>query len=173
MITLAVLGFAGTTIARRSDGELHPPVPVRGAAETFAQLRRRGVKVALITDLPHETAEELLGELGWTVGDDSGRRVGAVDALVCADEVAAGRPAPYLVHRAMERTGIRDVRQVLVAGDTLAALETGRASGARFVIGVLTGAARREELAAGPHDAILANVTELIALAVPAAPLRT
>ena len=173
MITLAVLGLAGTTIARRPDGEALPPTPVRGAAETFAELRRRGVKVAIITELAHDRAETLLHELGWTVGDGATSGAGTVDALVCADEVAAGRPAPYLVHRAMERTGISDVRQVLVAGDTVAALEAGRASGARFVIGVLTGAARRELLAAGPHDAILANVTELIALAVPAAPLRT
>lgn len=172
MITLAVLGLVGTTVARRPDGEVWPPMPVRGAAETFAALRRRGVKVALTTDLPHPQADAMLAALGWTVGDGSGRDGATVDALVCADDVASGRPAPYLIHRAMERTGIRDVRQVLVAGDTFAALEAGRASGARFVIGVLTGSSRRDELAAGPHDAILANVTEVLALAVPAAPLR-
>ncbi|WP_275003379.1 hypothetical protein [Promicromonospora iranensis] len=38
----------------------------------------------------------LLERLGW--------QDGVIDAVVCTDDVPAGRPAPYLVHRAMERT---------------------------------------------------------------------
>ena len=95
-----------------------------------------------------------------------------VDAIVCGDEVVEPPPAPYAVHHAMELTGTLDVRQVLVAGDSLALLEAGRAAGAGWVVGVLSGAARRPELEGGPHDAILSDVNDLLALAVPAAPAR-
>ncbi|MGR0218300.1 HAD family hydrolase [Agromyces sp. ZXT2-6] len=174
MITLAVLGFEGTTIRRAStDAAAVPrtPEPLRGAEATLAELRRRGVRVALVCDPPRSTAEPMLATLGWTVAATPGG-IGVVDALVCADEIAALPPAPYAVHHAMELTGTLDVRQVLVAGDTLALLEAGRAAGAGWVVGVLTGPARRPELESGPHDAVLSTVNDLLALAVPAAPSR-
>ena len=59
-----------------------------------------------------------------------------IDAVVCGDEVAAGRPAPYLVFRAMERTGTESVDEVLVGGDTVVDLRAGTNAGARVVLGV-------------------------------------
>src|SRR5438045_7814874 len=83
---------------------------VPGAAETFAWLRGRGVRVALNTGFERDTAGLLLAALGWNRG--------TVDAVVCGDEVPRGRPAPYLIFRCMEAVGAESVRRVVAVGDT-------------------------------------------------------
>jgi phosphonatase-like hydrolase len=131
-----------------------PPVPVPGVLEAFATLRDAGVKVALQTGYSAEIAGSLMAGLGWTVGE-------TVDALVTSDQVAASRPAPYLVFHCMEATGVQDVRQVLVAGDTPNDLGAGMNAGARFVVGVTTGSFSREQLLDEPHTHILDSVAAL------------
>lgn len=174
MISLVVIGFEGAAIRRAAtDGTAapRPPEALRGVQATLVELRRRGVRVALVCESGRSTIGPMLSALGWTIAAAPGG-VGVVDAVVCDDDVDAPPPAPYAVHHAMELTGTLDVRQVLVAGDSLTTLEAARAAGAGWVVGVLTGAARRPELEAGPHDAILSSVNDLLALAVPAAPAR-
>jgi phosphonatase-like hydrolase len=135
-----------------------PPVPVAGVPEALGRLRARGVKVALTTGFAHDVAEPMLARLGWRVGGD------LVDALVCADDVPAGRPAPYLVFRAMERTGVHAVARVLVAGDTVADLRAGTNAGAGAVVGVATGALSLADLGAERHTHLLPSVADLPAL---------
>ncbi|WP_324613152.1 HAD family hydrolase [Agromyces kandeliae] len=170
MITLVVLAFEGAVVRRSTDAAA-PPVLVRGVAATVAELRRRGVRVVLVCEGPHRTAVDALAGLGWSVSGEL-RTPHAVDAVVAVDDVASAPPAPFAVHHAMELVGTLDVRQVLVAGDSVAMLEAGRAAGAGWVVGVLSGAARRPELASVMHDAILTDVNDLVALPVPAAPVR-
>ena len=95
----------------------------------------------------------LLDVLGW--------REGVLDAVVCVDDVPAGRPAPYMIFRAMELTGIRDVRRVLTAGDTTRDLQAGMNAGAGFVVGVLSGSQTAEELSAAKHTHLLNVVAEV------------
>ncbi|PSK96904.1 phosphonatase-like hydrolase [Murinocardiopsis flavida] len=130
-----------------------PPEPIPGAADTIAQLRASGVKVALTTGFTRDVAEPLLASLGW--------QNGVVDAVVCSDEVAAGRPAPHLIHRAMERTGVFDVRTVLSGGDTVVDLVSGHNAGAGEVVGVLTGKLGRAELERHPHTHIVPGVADI------------
>lgn len=133
-----------------------PPVAIDGAEEAIGKLREQGVKVALTTGFSRDIAGTVLGHCGWSVGKD-----GTVDALVCSDEVAAGRPAPHLIHRAMERTGVHSVREVLAAGDTVADLRAGTNSGASLVVGVLTGPTPESALVLEPHTHIVPSVAEV------------
>ncbi|GAA4393306.1 phosphonatase-like hydrolase [Tsukamurella soli] len=139
-----------------------PPVPVGGAVEAIAELRRRGVKVALTTGFTADVAVPLLGALGWTVGSSADD---TVDALITTSDVAAGRPAPYMIFRAMEATGTRDVREVIAAGDTAVDVRAARAAGAT-AIGVLTGKADRATLEAEDHDYVVDAVAAIPALVV-------
>ena len=82
----------------REQFELVGVQPLPGVEETFAWLRARGVRLALTTGFDREVADMLLGAVGW-----DGR---IIDAAVCGDEVLQGRPAPYMIFRAMERTGV-------------------------------------------------------------------
>ncbi|MCL9794209.1 HAD family hydrolase, partial [Frankia sp. AgKG'84/4] len=78
-----------------------PPTALPGVEAAFARLRAADVRVALTTGFDREVVDGLLAALGWEAG--------VVDAVVCADDVPTGRPAPYLIFRAMERTGVTDV----------------------------------------------------------------
>jgi phosphoglycolate phosphatase-like HAD superfamily hydrolase len=66
-----------------------------------------------------------------------------------------------MVHRAMERTGVRRTADVLTAGDTVLDLEAGTNAGAGLVVGVLSGGVPPETLAAAPHTHILTSVADL------------
>ncbi|WP_159698214.1 phosphonatase-like hydrolase [Arthrobacter sp. 18067] len=138
--------------------DANPPVALEGVEDAFRELRRQGIKVALTTGFSRDVAEPLLERLGWGVGDDN-----LLDAVVCSDEVAAGRPAPHMIHRAMELTGVQDVRAVIAAGDTVNDLAAANNAGVTAV-GVLTGKLGREDLAAHPHHHILAGVKDIPAL---------
>lgn len=140
-----------------------PPQAIDGVEGAFATLRDAGVKVALTTGFSAEVATGILERLGWTVGGSSA----VVDAVITADTVAAGRPAPYMIHHAMEITGVDDVRDVAAAGDTIADLLAGTRSGASVVAGVLTGETPKDVLAQQPHTHLLASVADLPATLLP------
>ncbi|QUR68080.1 phosphonatase-like hydrolase [Mycobacterium spongiae] len=134
-----------------------PPVALPGVADAIADLRARGIKVALTTGFSDDVAEPLLDSLGWTAGDGPDH---TVDAVITTSDVPAGRPAPYMIFRAMEACGAHDVRSVLVAGDTVVDVQSGRNAGA-VAVGVLTGKVDRATLAAEDHDYILDSVADI------------
>jgi phosphonatase-like hydrolase len=126
---------------------------IPGAAEVFRRLRARGVRVALNTGFDRETAQMLLGALGWNDG--------AVDAVVCGDDVARGRPAPDMIFRCMKLTGVARAESVANVGDTMLDLQAGCNAKVAWNIGVLTGAHERALMAAQPHTHLLGSVAEL------------
>jgi len=132
--------------------EEHGVEPVDGADETFEWLRKHDVKVALSTGFDRALADLLLQMIGW---DKS------IDAVVCNEDVHRGRPAPYLVFRAMEWTGCECVRRVAVVGDTVSDLQAASNAGARWSIAVLSGAHSESQLKSCPHSEIIASVREL------------
>jgi phosphoglycolate phosphatase len=146
--------------------DANPPEPLEGVEDAFRELRGRGIKVALTTGFSRDVAEPLLTRLGWTVatpGADMADPGKVLDAVVCSDDVAAGRPAPHMIHRAMELTGVQDVRAVIAAGDTVNDLAAANNAGVTAV-GVLTGKLDHESLAAHPHHHILKGVKDIPAL---------
>ncbi|MDR1633859.1 MAG: phosphonatase-like hydrolase [Bifidobacteriaceae bacterium] len=130
-----------------------PPTPLPGVPEALGLLRAKGVKIALTTGFDHEVAGALLAMIGWSEG--------VIDALICVDDVRAGRPAPYMIFQAMERTGVVRVGNILVAGDTTRDLEAGANAGAGLVVGVGTGAMGLDALGQAPHTHLLPSVADL------------
>lgn len=130
--------------------------PVPGAREAIDTLRGRGVRVALNTGFDRDTTNLLLDALRW--------RQGVVDAVVCGDEVAQGRPAPYMIFHCMEATGVTDVRRVANAGDTVLDLQAGHNAGVALNIGVLSGAHGRDQMQPQPHTHLLNSVADVPAL---------
>jgi phosphonatase-like hydrolase len=127
--------------------------PIDGAAATFGWLRERGVKVALNTGFDRLITDLIVESVGW------GR--GTVDAVVCGDDVSRGRPAPDLIRKAMQATGITDAGRVVSVGDTVLDLQAGNNAGAGWVIGVLSGAHDRARLEAEPHTHLIESVAAL------------
>jgi phosphonatase-like hydrolase len=126
--------------------------PISGAEDVFESLRKRGMQLALTTGFGQATLEQVVRRLGWQEW---------FTATVSSDEVEMGRPAPYLIFRAMERCRCRAVREVLNVGDTPLDLQSAANAGVGLNVGVLSGQFERERLLYEPQDALLATVAAL------------
>jgi phosphonatase-like hydrolase len=129
--------------------------PIIGVEETFESLQKRGMAMALTTGFGRGTLDLVVRRLGWQ---------DQFAATVSSDEVTTGRPAPYLIFRAMERCGCRSVHEVMNVGDTPLDLQSAANAGVALNVGVLSGQYRRERLLSEPHDALLASVADLPAV---------
>ncbi len=129
--------------------------PVAGAPEVFAWLKQRGIKLALNTGFDRDIAQLLINALQWN---------GLADAIVCGDDVKAGRPAPYMIFRSMELTGIVNVREVLVVGDTVSDLQSAHNAGVAMGVAVLNGAHKREQLRNETHTYLIDSIDKLSGL---------
>ncbi|HEX3793205.1 MAG TPA: phosphonatase-like hydrolase [Acidimicrobiales bacterium] len=127
--------------------------PMAGAVETFAELRRRGVRVCLTTGFAPSTRQALIEALGWW---------DLIDLALSPADCGRGRPEPDMIFGAMERLGVTDAAAVVVVGDTTSDLEAGSRAGAGAVIGVLSGAHDEETLLAAPHTDLIGGISELI-----------
>ncbi len=127
--------------------------PIPGAEQTFCWLREKKIRAALNTGFDRDTTGLLLGELGWDRG--------TADAIICGDDVTQGRPAPYLIFRAMEAAGATSVHRVMNVGDTALDLKAAQNAGVRYSIGVLSGAHSRAQLEEIPHTNLIASVADL------------
>jgi phosphonatase-like hydrolase len=137
----------------------HPPAPFPGVVDALVDLRARGVRIALQTGYSATIADAILSGMDWPVGGD------LIDAVITSDLVPASRPAPYLIFRAMEATGVTSTQRVLVAGDTPNDLAAGMNAGAAYVVGVLTGSFDATALGREPHTHLLPSVAQLPAIA--------
>ncbi len=128
---------------------------MRGAQEAFAWLRARDIRVALNTGFYREVTDLIVEQLGWR---------DKVDAIFCSDDVTSGRPAPFMIHRAMEACGVQSVAQVIAVGDTPSDIQAGRNAGVRGVVGVASGAHPATRLRREGPTHILDGVWQLPAL---------
>jgi len=130
-------------------------LPIPGAGQTFDWVRQQGIRMATTTGFSREVSELILKKAGWAK---------LFAANISSSDVGSGRPAPYMIFRAMEATGVTSVREVVNVGDTPLDLQAGTNAGVRGVIGVLTGFHGRERLEREQHTHILASLAELPAV---------
>jgi phosphonatase-like hydrolase len=130
-------------------------IPIAGAEATFTWLRERKILIATTTGFYREIAELILKKAGW---------LATFDANVSSSDVAKGRPAPDMIFRAMEKTGVEKASQVINVGDTPLDLQAGSNAGVAAVVGVLTGAHTEERLRREPHTHIIPSVADLPAM---------
>jgi phosphonoacetaldehyde hydrolase len=108
------------TAAAGRHGDLVP-----GLLECVAALRRRGIKIGGTTGYfraAADAAREAAAKQGYSP-----------DVSICADDVSVGRPAPFMLFRVMEATGVYPASDVLKVGDTGHDIAEGRNAGARSV----------------------------------------
>jgi phosphonatase-like hydrolase len=128
---------------------------VSGAEGVFRWLHDRDVLVALNTGFYRRVTEIIVDKLGWK---------SAVDAVVCVEDVVEGRPAPYMIHEAMQRCRVHSVNEVIAVGDTPSDMIAGINSGALGVIGVTSGAHTGASLRRYPATHIVESVRDLPAI---------
>jgi phosphonatase-like hydrolase len=126
--------------------------PIAGAAGTFSWLKARGIQIATTSGFYREVSELILEKAGW---------LELFGARVSSSDVSMGRPAPFMIFRAMEGAGVTRVAEVMNVGDTPLDLQAGTNAGVREVVGVLSGLHERERLQREPHTCLLASVADL------------
>ncbi len=94
---------------------------IPGVLPALADLRKRGIKIAATTGYNREMMSVVL---------KSTAPQGFVpDAAWCAEDVPAGRPAPWMIYRSMESLGVFPPAAVVNFGDTLPDIESGKNAG--------------------------------------------
>jgi phosphonoacetaldehyde hydrolase len=149
-----------------------------GLLDCVAALRSRDIRIGGTTGYFKEAAS--------AAAQTAARQGYRPDASICADDVPVGRPAPFMLFRVMEATGVYPASQVVKIGDTVQDIAEGRNAGA-WSVGVTDSssdmgltwsefqrlspedrASRRRDIgdklrAAGAH-AVIASLAELPAL---------
>lgn len=95
---------------------------VPGTVEAVAALRERGVRVGSCSGYDRGIMEKIL-----PVAREQGYKP---DALVCPEDVPAGRPHPWMVYRCAMDLGVYPMSALVKVGDTLADIEEGLNAGA-------------------------------------------
>ena len=126
--------------------------PIAGAEEAIRSLRRSGLLLATTTGFDRELTTSIFRRLGWQE---------YFAATITSDDVATGRPSPFMIFHAMEQARVNSVLEVVAVGDTPLDLQAGANAGLRGVVGVLSGASTAERLRSEPHTHILPSVAGL------------
>ena len=129
--------------------------PIAGVDDAIRTLRSRGHLLAATTGFDREIAGSIFRRLGWEKH---------FATIVSSDDVVQGRPSPYMIFHAMEAARVDRVAEVMAVGDTPLDLQAGTNAGVRAVVGVFTGAFKRERLESEPHTHILPSVADVPAL---------
>lgn len=141
-----------------------PVEPTPGCLALFDWLRAQGIAIALNTGFYRDVTDIILQRLGWDVGlnaDHIGDATAPIQASVTPSEIYGneGRPAPFMIQKAMYRLGIHDPSRVIVIGDTPSDLAAGRNGGCR-ACAVTNGTHTEAQLAAHPNDGLFANLSD-------------
>ncbi|MGX1790566.1 phosphonoacetaldehyde hydrolase [Bosea sp. NPDC055332] len=94
---------------------------IPGAADSIANLRRRGLKIGSTTGYTREIMERLL-----PVAAAQGYQP---DNLVCAGDLAEGRPGPLMMYRCFADLGVYPPSSVIKVDDTEPGIAEGVAAG--------------------------------------------
>ena len=126
---------------------------IPGTPEAVGPLREKGIRIGTTTGYFTEAAE-----INTVEAEKQGY---APDATVCASDVPAGRPEPWMVFRNMELTRVFPPEAVVKVGDTLLDIQEGLNAGTWTVGLSKTGnevGLNEEEVAGLPADERAARV---------------
>ncbi len=130
-------------------------VPLPNVADTFLQLKARGIKIGLDTGFSRNIAEIIVDRLNWS---------DMIDILVASDDVPRGRPFPDMIRKMMEELNISDPQEVVKVGDTEVDINEGLNTGCKYSIGITTGAFTREGLLKYHPTHVIDDISEVLAL---------
>jgi HAD superfamily hydrolase (TIGR01509 family) len=116
-----------------------------GALELLIELKRRGIKTALVTMSMRAMAQTVADQIGFQ----------AFDVIVAGDEVAQGKPHPEPYLKAAELLGV-DIKNCIAFEDSLSGLISAESAGAHAI-----GVPNLIPLPARPTNKIIRSLTEV------------
>ncbi len=126
--------------------------PIPGAEQALKELQAMKLILATTTGFDRPLTTAILSRLGWQH---------YFVASITSDDVVDGRPAPYMLFRAMEAAHVNETAQVMAVGDTPLDLQAANNAGLGAAIGVYSGAATEERLRKERNSGVLPSVAEL------------
>jgi phosphonatase-like hydrolase len=126
--------------------------PIPGAEQALKDLAAMKLLLATTTGFDGPLTKSIITRLGWQhyfVGN------------ITSDDVTDGRPAPYMLFRAMEAAHINETAIVMAVGDTPLDLQAANNGGMGAAIGVYSGAATEDRLRKERNSGVLPSVAEL------------
>jgi len=147
--------FIRSYISMVGNGELEE---FNGISKFFERLRELQIGISITTGFPREILDPIIRELDWT---------NLIDVSVAASEVKEGRPAPDMILKSIETyEQIKGIpvspAEVAVIGDTISDVQSGVRAGAKFVIGVTSGAQHPDNLFDFGATHVLPYATDLL-----------
>jgi phosphoglycolate phosphatase-like HAD superfamily hydrolase len=131
-------------VARAKKGE--------ALIEPMKDLRAMDLILATTTGFDGPLTKSIIARLGWQH---------YFVANITSDDVTDGRPAPYMLFRAMEAAHINETAVVMAVGDTPLDLQAASNGGMGAAIGVYSGAATEDRLRKERNSGVLPSVAEL------------
>lgn len=128
----------------------HDIEPTEGCLEIFNYLKERQIKIALNTGFYRTVTDILLKKLNWKVGE-------IIDFSIASDEVAKGRPQPFMIYTLMKHFKIKNAENVFKIGDTPSDLMEGRAAGC-WSFGLTNGSHTHKELSPYDNDGLFSSL---------------
>jgi len=105
--------------------------PIPGVVESVQFLRSQGIRIGSTTGYTRILMDVVVptaASLGYSP-----------EAVVCADDVKAGRPAPWMNFRAAELLGVYPMNQIVVVDDSVVGVQAAKNAGC-YAVGIsLTG----------------------------------
>jgi pyrophosphatase PpaX len=148
-------GVAMLATYRAYQDSIHDELlrPFPGAAETVAELERRGIALAIVTSKHRRATLRGMGLCGIT---------DHFDVIVTPEDVSNPKPHPDPVRVALEQLGVLP-EQALFVGDSPHDMASGRAAGTRTAA-ALWGPFPREALLAERPDVLLHRQQDVLEL---------
>ena len=126
--------------------------PIAGAENAIKELQAMKLLLATTTGFDRPLTTAVLSRLGWQH---------YFVASITSDDVIDGRPAPYMLFRAMEAAHVNETAQVIAVGDTPLDLQAANNGGMGASIGVFSGAATEDRLRKERNSGVLPSVAAL------------
>lgn len=126
--------------------------PIAGAQQALKELRAMDLILATTTGFDRPLTTTILARLGWQH---------YFAASITSDDVSEGRPAPYMLFRAMEAAHINETQVVMAVGDTPLDLQAANNGSMGAAIGVYSGAATEDRLRKERNSGVLPSVAAL------------
>jgi phosphonatase-like hydrolase len=126
--------------------------PIPGAEQALKELAAMKLILATTTGFDGPLTKSILSRLNWQH---------YFVASITSDDVTDGRPAPYMLFRAMEAAHINETAVVMAVGDTPLDLQAANNGGMGAAIGVYSGAATEDRLRKERNSGVLPSVAAL------------
>jgi phosphonatase-like hydrolase len=142
--------YADFTVTATKAYEKVQPIP--GAEKAMQELQAMKLILATTTGFDRPLCTAILKHLGWEH---------YFAASITSDDVTDGRPAPFMLFRAMEAAHVNETAQVMAVGDTPLDLQAANNGGLGAAIGVWSGAATEDRLRQERNSGVLPSVAHL------------